>query len=181
LSWSWKKTLAVVCSHSSQGHRAIFSPDAAPAYARIPAMASADRPTTSVLLAPTVPSATLPPSTLKYEAGTIHPVQKMISTRTASDVQARRTLQAATYGSAFPMRRMMQESVLGQFHRLPGLPSSGVALDVLSGRDTDIDFEDYLNLPSECPVGPDGLGLDTLSATHDAMEKMLGIAPKAPF
>jgi hypothetical protein len=162
LSWRWKKTLAVVCSHSSQGHRAILSPDAAPAYARIPA-------------------ATLPPSALKYEAGTIHPVQKMISTHAASDVQARRTLQAATYGSAFPMRRMMQESVLGQFHRLPGLPSSGVALDVLSGRDTDIDFEDYLNLPSECPVGPDGLGLDTLSATHDAMEKMLGIAPKAPF
>lgn len=79
------------------------------------------------------------------------------------------------------MRRMMSESVLRQFHRLPGLQSSGIALDVMSGRDSDIDFDDYLNLPSESPEGPSGLGVDAISETHDTMEKMLGIAPKAPF
>lgn len=136
---------------------------------------------TSVPLAPTVPSVTGPPSSLKYELGSIHPVQNIISTHSTSDVQARRTLQAATYGSAFPMRRMMNESVLRQFHRLPGLQSSGVALDVLSGRDADIDFEDYLNLPSESPEGVNGVGVDTIGSTQDVMERMNGIAPKAPF
>lgn len=136
---------------------------------------------TSVPVATPAPSATAAPTSLKYELGTIHPVQKIISTHSASDVRARRTLQAATYGSAFPMRRMMNESVLRQFHRLPGLQSSGVALDILSGRDADMDFEDYLNLPSESPEGPSGLGVDTIAETHDTMERMLGIAPKAPF
>jgi hypothetical protein len=137
-------------------------------------------PETLVPLAPTVSGTSAPPSTLKYESAPIHPVQRVIATHAASDLQARRTLQAATYGAAFPMRRMMQESVLAQFHRLPGLPSSGLAMDVLSGRDADIDFDDYLNLPSESPEAPGG-ALDTLGESHAAMERMLGIAPKAPF
>lgn len=137
-------------------------------------------PLRSVPLAPTVPSATAPPSTLKYESATIHPVQAALATSAAADVKARRTLQAATFGATFPMRRMMTESVLSQFHRLPGLPSSGIALERLSGRDTDIGFEDYLNLPSDSPEAPGG-GWDTMGETHDAMERALGIAPKAPF
>lgn len=105
-------------------------------------------------------------------------VMQMKSSESANS--ARRALQAAALGSVFPMRRMMQEDILAQFHRLPGLPSSDVALDVLRGKDTDLDYEDYLNLPENSPELPGG-DMDRLGATHEAMERALRIAPKAPF
>lgn len=122
-----------------------------------------------------------PPTTLKYTRAAPHPVEQLEAGRMEGDLRSKRALQAATYGSAFPMRRMMQESVLGQFHRLPGLPSSGLAVERLRGRGEDMDFQDFLNLPQDCPeggFGGDGCGL---GASHEAMEKKLGIAPKAPF
>lgn len=147
--------------------------------------------TTSVLAAPDAPrcvsltprsfddAAVEPGATLMSEF-TVPAMQAMQTEYTANSLKARRTLQAATFGSAFPMRRMMQEDILAQFHRLPGLPSSGVALDVLRGRDADLDFDDYLNLPEHSPELPGG-DMDALGSTHDVMEKTLGIAPKAPF
>jgi Proteasome maturation factor UMP1 len=135
----------------------------------------------SVPLTQAAPTPGAAPTTLKYDAAAAHPVAGLAEGREAADATARRALQAATYGSAFPLRRLMTESVLGQFGRLPGLPSSGVALDVLAGRDADLGFEDYLNLPSESPEGDFGGGGDGIGAVHEAMEKALGIAAKNQF
>lgn len=120
---------------------------------------------------------TRPPSTLKFDHAHVHPIEGVQQSHEKLALHTKRALQAATYGSAFPMRRMMQESVLSQFHRLPGLPSSGIALEILRGKDADMDFDDYLNLPQDSPDGQ----VDTLGATHEALERATGMAPKAPF
>jgi hypothetical protein len=136
---------------------------------------------TSVPLTRAAPTPGAAPTTLKYDAAAPHAVAGLAEGRTAADLSARRALQAATYGGAFPLRRLMTESVLSQFGRLPGLASSGVALDVLTGRDADIGFEDYLNLPGESPEGGFGEGGDGIGAVHEALEKAYGIAPKNQF
>lgn len=89
-------------------------------------------------------------------------------------MKTKRQLMAITYGAAMPMRLMMQEEILSQFHRLPGLPSSFTGLNSLSGRDERIDFDDIFNLPEESPYVPQ---MDT----HEIMEKRLGIEAKRPF
>ena len=55
-----------------------------------------------------------------------------------------------------------------QVQRLPGLPSSFVALDTVTGRSEIIDHQDVLNLPSERPVEPK-------FSLHDALEVKLGM------
>ncbi len=42
-------------------------------------------------------------------------------------------------------RMQIEQHMLAQVHRLPGLNSSYAALDTLLNRDEDITFEDYLN------------------------------------
>jgi hypothetical protein len=130
--------------------------------------------------APLVPPALsdAPPSTLKYDIASVHPVQAALAAHEESRLRARRTLQAATFGSAFPMRRLMQESVLAQFHRAPGLPSSRLAFEVLNRRDADIDYEDYLSLPED---SPEGGPIDARLQNRDAIEKALGISIPPPF
>lgn len=113
-------------------------------------------------------------STLKYEASLIHPMQAIQARAAKGEKMAKRQLMAATYGAAMPMRMMMQEQVLSQFHRLPGLPSSRLGLEALAHRDESIGFEDFLNRPDESPDMP---SVDA----HDIMEKQLGIQVKRPF
>ena len=43
------------------------------------------------------------------------------------------------------MRMKMEETILSQFRRLPGLTSEFSGLDTIMNRDEDIGFEDYLN------------------------------------
>lgn len=47
-------------------------------------------------------------------------------------------------GSAAPMRIMMEMQAFKQVGRLPFLPSSRAHLDVITGRDELIDFDDFL-------------------------------------
>jgi hypothetical protein len=130
----------------------------------------------SAPLAPPVGDA--PPSTLKYDVASVHPVQAALADHEETRLRARRALQAATFGSAFPMRRLMQESVLAQFHRPPGIPSSTLALDIMNRRDADLDFCDYLNRPED---SPEGGSVDPRLENRDAIEKALGIAMPPPF
>lgn len=52
--------------------------------------------------------------------------------------------------------------------RLPGLPSSRIGLDSMSGALDDFSFEDYLGLPGDSEVAPPDL--------HSLMEAHLGMA-----
>jgi proteasome maturation protein len=51
---------------------------------------------------------------------------------------------AAVHGTHAPMRLEMEQAILSQFQRLPGLKSNFVGLETLLGRDEEIDFGDYL-------------------------------------
>lgn len=59
-----------------------------------------------------------------------------------------------------PARRM---------ERLPGLPSSKLGLESLTGALEDFGFESYLGLPADSEVAPPDL--------HSQMEQRLGLAP----
>ena len=48
------------------------------------------------------------------------------------------------YGPGFALRNKMEEQILSQFRRMPGLESHHVGLDTLLGLDETIDVEDYL-------------------------------------
>ncbi len=53
--------------------------------------------------------------------------------------------------------------------RLPGLPSSKLGLEALTGTLEDFGFESYLALPADSEVAPPDL--------HSQMEQRLGLAP----
>ncbi len=54
--------------------------------------------------------------------------------------------------------------------RLPGLPSSKLGLESLTGELDDFSFNSYLSVPSESEVAPVDI--------HSAMEKRLGMDTK---
>ena len=67
------------------------------------------------------------------------------------------------------MQMKMEASILSQVRRLPGLPSSHVGLDTLLGRDTTIDFEDYLGDPRVSERAVDARAI---------LEQRYGVAPR---
>jgi len=59
---------------------------------------------------------------------------------------------------------------VSQFGRLPGLPSSNLALELIQGRDQTIEFEDYLNSPADAPEF-------NRASLHTIMEARIGMLP----
>lgn len=45
----------------------------------------------------------------------------------------------------------MEQEILSQFRRLPGLDSHFIGLETLAGLDEKIDVQDYMGLPEENP------------------------------
>ena len=60
----------------------------------------------------------------------------------------------AIYGSGFAMRMRAEKRCLENVGRMPGLPSSHVALECALGVDEEIEFEDFLNTPADSPAAP---------------------------
>ena len=50
-----------------------------------------------------------------------------------------------SYGMGLRLNLATEKAMMSEFKRLPGLKSSHVGLDVVTGVDEDIDFEDVLN------------------------------------
>jgi hypothetical protein len=76
------------------------------------------------------------------------------------------------YGKHMSFRlRMERGMVSSQLKRIPVLPTSHLALDILAGRDADMDFEDFLGHPS-MPAGVAGAPMYNV---HDVMESALGM------
>ncbi|KAG7672561.1 putative Proteasome maturation protein-like protein [Nannochloris sp. 'desiccata'] len=67
------------------------------------------------------------------------------------------------YGGAFPARLQIEKQLLNRVERLPGIPSSKLGLDSLTGNLDDFSFGSYLNLPENAEVAP--------RDTHTVMEK----------
>ncbi len=49
------------------------------------------------------------------------------------------------------MRMRAERKAMESVSRLPGLPSSFVGLECELGVDEDLEYEDFMNLPSEAP------------------------------
>ena len=107
-------------------------------------------------------------ASLKEDAAVKHPVQAIqeqhSSRASASQAQMLRDL----YGVAVPARHSIETQILDRFARLPGLPSSKLGLEALTGELDEFRFESYLGLPENSEEPSVDL--------HSAMEKKLGLA-----
>ncbi|KAJ3203296.1 hypothetical protein HDU67_010275 [Dinochytrium kinnereticum] len=73
-----------------------------------------------------------------------HPLES--SLRNWEETQDRLHLNLAQrlHGAHMPVRIHMERFLLSQPKKMPVLKNSNLGLDILAGRDTDIDFEDFL-------------------------------------
>ncbi|KAK3099199.1 hypothetical protein FSP39_000905 [Pinctada imbricata] len=69
-------------------------------------------------------------------------------------------------GIHMPLRLQMENNISQKMCRLPGMVSSNVMRDTLTGRDEMIDFEDVLNNPFEA---------EEVGNIHMLMEKRQGL------
>jgi len=60
---------------------------------------------------------------------------------------------AKSQGVHAPLRLKIERDIANKVQRLPGLPSSHVMSDLLTGRLDDIDFDDILNDPMNAEIG----------------------------
>ncbi|CAG8443721.1 5681_t:CDS:2 [Funneliformis caledonium] len=80
------------------------------------------------------------------------------------------TMQRRLYGMHAPIRVLMERNIVSRVQRIPVLPSSNLSLDILTGKDETIDFEDFLNEPESSTE---------MMNVHAIMEHKLGIKPSA--
>jgi len=106
-------------------------------------------------------------SPLKDERVLAHPVQHIQNNWLIDEISRENFALKNTFGSQMVMRLEMEKEILGQFRRLPVLPSSFVGLETMLGTDEDIDFEDYLDDPRNSEITPPSL--------HNLMEAKLGM------
>lgn len=52
-------------------------------------------------------------------------------------------------GRSLPMQLIQERAAFAEIRRLPTLPSSMIALEIALGRETSLDFQDYMNDPME--------------------------------
>ena len=77
------------------------------------------------------------------------------------------------YGTAAPLKLRIEEEILGSVQRLPGLPSSSLGAEALSGKLDDFDFSDALGQSSE---ESETMPVDM----HSVMECRLGLSRNMP-
>ena len=105
-----------------------------------------------------------------YVKGAVsHPVESIQRDWLRSQLETKYHLMGLAHGSHLPMQMKMEASILSQVRRLPGLPSSHIGLDTLLGRDTTIDFEDYLGDPRVSERAVDARAI---------LEQRYGVAPR---
>lgn len=51
------------------------------------------------------------------------------------------------YGEALPMRMHLEHQILSKFQRLPGVSSSHLGLEAMTGELDEFTFESYLGVP----------------------------------
>ena len=107
--------------------------------------------------------------TLKDGARAAHPVEVIQNSQKAGEA-ARMEMLQNVYGSALPARMQIERQLLERVGRLPGIPSSKLGLQSLTGTLDDFSFEAYLNLPDASEAAPPDM--------HAAMEKKLGMGIK---
>lgn len=124
-----------------------------------------------------IPFLTAPYDTLREGLGTLkgdvlptHPVEQIQEQHAKNATATKYQMLRDVYGAALPARMEIESQILSKFHRLPGLPSSKLGLQSMTGALDEIDFESMLGHPDE----PDF----ALPDLHSQMELQLGLNTK---
>ncbi|KAL7747208.1 hypothetical protein RI367_007419 [Sorochytrium milnesiophthora] len=99
-------------------------------------------------------------------SGSQHPMEVVVENYDKTQFETKLAMHRNVYGLHAPIRLQMERALVSQVQRLPVLPSSNLALEILSGKDTSIDVEDFLGDVHDYT--------DTLDL-HAAMERKLKI------
>eukprot|EP01095_Lingulamoeba_sp_RSL-Kostka_P010234 TRINITY_DN364_c0_g1_i1.p1 TRINITY_DN364_c0_g1~~TRINITY_DN364_c0_g1_i1.p1 ORF type:complete len:151 (-),score=51.19 TRINITY_DN364_c0_g1_i1:34-429(-) len=94
-----------------------------------------------------------------------HPVEKL-QQNIYQDKKMKKEGLRHLFGQHMPMRLALEESVMSQSLRLPGMDSSYFGLEILTGQCYEIGFEDFLDMPEFSEQNVD---------LHREMEVKLGI------
>lgn len=84
-------------------------------------------------------------SSLQTEMRAPHPVAALQERSQAAEWRLRLDAVRRTHGAHLAMRLATERAVFSQPLRLPGLPSSRVAFETITGDDTTVEFADYLD------------------------------------
>ncbi|KAL1918590.1 uncharacterized protein VTP21DRAFT_2612 [Calcarisporiella thermophila] len=95
-----------------------------------------------------------------------HPLEQQLANWEETQQSLKLEMHRRVYGIHAPVRLLMEKNIVAQMQRLPGLPSSGVGLDILAGKDESLEFEDVLGDPEH--------STDIIDI-HAAMEHRLGL------
>eukprot|EP00775_Hariotina_reticulata_P004749 gene4749-4999_t len=108
-------------------------------------------------------------ASLKEDALHKHPVQVIQENTTMPGVQfGNPHMLRDMYGLAFPAKAEIERQILSKFGRLPGIPSSRLGLESLTGELDNFGFESYLGLPENSVEQPVDM--------HSQMETKLGLS-----
>ncbi|ORY05642.1 proteasome maturation factor UMP1 [Basidiobolus meristosporus CBS 931.73] len=95
-----------------------------------------------------------------------HPLEAKLNNWEETQTNLKLNMQRQLYGIHAPVRVLMERDIVSRNQRLPVLPSSNIGLDILTGKDEHVDFEDYLNDPAMSTQMMD---------VHASMEHKLGM------
>ncbi|DBB14063.1 hypothetical protein WJX82_008902 [Trebouxia sp. C0006] len=108
--------------------------------------------------------------TLKDDIGNTHVVEAIQRNHPRQQEQIRLEMMRNVYGSALPARMALEKQILGRVQRLPGIESSRLGLDSLSGKLDEFEFDSYLNTPNDREDIPTDM--------HSLMEAQLKLQTK---
>lgn len=113
-------------------------------------------------------------ASLKEDTQALHPVAAIqSSTEPLVGVRSTRLqMLRDVYGIAFPAKLEIERQILDKFERLPGLHSSKLGLESLTGALDTFSFESYLGLPQDSETPPPDM--------HSQMERKLGMSLTKP-
>lgn len=109
-------------------------------------------------------------SSLKEDVSTSHPVEAIQKQHAQQHGSGQDAALRNTYGGAFPARMALDRQILTRVQRLPGLPSSHLGLESLTGDLDDFSFGSYLGTMAEAEAGKPDM--------HSIMEQKLKMGTK---
>ena len=109
-------------------------------------------------------------ASLKEDALATHPVEQIQREHNLHASSKQLEMMRQVYGTSVPARLEIETQILSRFTRLPGLPSSMLGLESMTGELDGFSFESYLGLSSSSDVQPPDL--------HSIMEQKLNMGTK---
>ncbi|PIA63491.1 hypothetical protein AQUCO_00201086v1 [Aquilegia coerulea] len=101
----------------------------------------------------------------------VHPLQSALQSFEKTETQMQRSILEKTYGYALPMKMDLERQILARVQRPPGLPSSMLGYEALTGNLDVFDCEDY-----HCLNDPRLSETSRPADMHHGMEVRLGLS-----